>query len=182
MGRIWLAFKVFFGILFNRELAEQVETAMLEPPKPEKPDKAASPTPVKQPKSPAPAPGLDALILLATLQREARFLDLFQEDLSGYEDAQIGAAVRDVHRDTRGVLERMFAISSVREEEEGSKIELPPAIDSHEIRFVGNVQKEKPATGTLVHGGWKATRCELPKFSGSAEAAKILAPAEVELT
>ncbi|MEX0794119.1 MAG: DUF2760 domain-containing protein [Pirellulaceae bacterium] len=182
MGRISLAFKLFFGILFNRELAEKVETALLEPPKPKPTAEPSTPPPVKKPQPEKGIPGLDALILLATLQREARFLDLFQEDLSGYEDAQIGAAVRDVHRDTKGVLERLFAIGAVRPEEEGSKIDLPPAIDSQEIRFVGNVQKEKPASGTLVHGGWKATRCELPKFSGSAEAAKILAPAEVELT
>lgn len=121
-------------------------------------------------------------MLLATLQREARFLDLFQEDLSEYDDAQIGAAVRDVQRDTKATLNRLFAISPVRsEEEEGGRIELPASLDANEIRLVGNVQNEKPSGGTLVHRGWKATKCEVPKFNGTLEQAQVLNPAEVEV-
>lgn len=121
------------------------------------------------------------MVLLATLQREARFLDLFQEDLADYDDAQIGAAVRDVQRDTKATLNRLFAIESVRTEEEGGRIDLPESIDANEIRLVGNVQNEKPAGGTLVHRGWRATKCDVPKFSGSLAQAKILNPAEVEI-
>src|SRR5207253_6846543 len=36
-----------------------------------------------------------AVQLLAILQREGRLLDFLQEDVDGYADAQIGAAVRD---------------------------------------------------------------------------------------
>ena len=53
---------------------------------------------------------LEALTLLAALQREARFVDLVQESLDAYTDAQIGGAARDVLRDCRKTLDRMFAL------------------------------------------------------------------------
>ena len=40
--------------------------------------------------------------------REARFVDLVNESLDGYSDAQIGAAARDVLRDSKKVLDRLF--------------------------------------------------------------------------
>lgn len=180
MGRIGLAFKLFFQILFNSEVAQRAETLSL--PAPPKEEAAPPPPPPPKPKpKPAAPQGIDALVLLATLQREARFLDLFQEDLSEYEDAQIGAAVRDVQRDTKATLNRLFAIEPVRSEEEGGRIELPESIDSVEIRLVGNVQNGKPSGGTLVHRGWKATKCDVPKFNGTLAQAQVLNPAEVEV-
>lgn len=181
MSRIGLAFKLFFQILFNSDVAQRAETLSLPAPAQEqKPEPPPPPPPPPKPKPPRPD-GIDALVLLATLQREARFLDLFQEDLSEYDDAQIGAAVRDVQRDTKATLNRLFAISPVRSEEEGGRIELPASLDANEIRLVGNVQNEKPSGGTLVHRGWKATKCEVPKFNGTLEQAQVLNPAEVEV-
>lgn len=180
MGRIGLAFKLFFQILFNSDVAKRAETLSLPAPPKEESKPATPPPPPPKPKPAAPQ-GIDALVLLATLQREARFLDLFQEDLSEYEDAQIGAAVRDVQRDTKATLNRLFAIQPVRDEEEGNRIELPANIDAVEIRLVGNVQNEKPAGGTLVHRGWKATKCDVPKFNGTLAQAQVLNPAEVEV-
>lgn len=179
MGRIGLAFKLFFQIMFNADVAKRAETLSLPVP-PKEETKPATPPPPPKPKPVAPQ-GIDALVLLATLQREARFLDLFQEDLSEYEDAQIGAAVRDVQRDTKATLNRLFAIQPVRDEEEGNRIELPESIDAVEIRLVGNVQNQKPSGGTLVHRGWKATKCDVPKFNGTLAQAQMLNPAEVEV-
>ncbi|MEW4452225.1 DUF2760 domain-containing protein [Bremerella sp. JC817] len=177
--RIGLAFKLFFQILFNPEVAQRAEKLSLPAPE-EKP--TPPPVPAKpKPEKPQRPEGIDALVLLTTLQREARFLDLFQEDLSEYEDAQIGAAVRDVQRDTKATLNRMFGIEPVRSEEEGGRIDLPASIDANEIRLVGNVQNDKPAGGTLVHRGWKATKCDLPKFNGTLAQAQVLNPAEVEV-
>jgi len=182
MSRIGLAFKLFFQILFNSEVAQQAETLSLPAPKEETTQPEPPPPPPKpKPEKPQRPDGIDALVLLATLQREARFLDLFQEDLSEYEDAQIGAAVRDVQRDTKATLNRMFAISPVREEEEGGRIDLPESLDANEIRLVGNVQNEKPAGGTLVHRGWRATKCDVPTFNGTLAQAQVLNPAEVEV-
>ena len=55
----------------------------------------------------------DAINLLAALQREARFVDFIKEPIAGYSDAQIGAAVRDVHRDCGALLERLFGLKPI---------------------------------------------------------------------
>ncbi|MBA2117781.1 DUF2760 domain-containing protein [Bremerella alba] len=182
MSRIGLAFKLFFQILFNSEVAERAETLSLPAPEKEaKPAETPPPKPKPKPAKPQRPEGIDALVLLATLQREARFLDLFQEDLSEYDDAQIGAAVRDVQRDTKATLNRLFAIGPVCDENEGNRIDLTPSFDASEIRLVGNVQNEKPAGGTLVHRGWRATKCDVPTFNGTLAQAQVLNPAEVEV-
>jgi hypothetical protein len=123
----------------------------------------------------------EAITLLAALQREARFVDFIQESLDGYSDAQIGAAARDVHRDCKAVLARMFALRPVTTEEEGKEVEVPAGFDPGRWRLTGNVTGEPPFHGRLVHPGWEATICELPTWSGGAAAARIVAPAEVEL-
>ena len=124
----------------------------------------------------------EALTLLATLQREARFVDFIQEPLDDYSDAQIGAAVRDVHRDCAKVLGRLFSIRPVLKDEEGAEVEVPAGFDSGRYRLVGNVTGQPPHRGRMMHHGWEAGACELPAFSGSKSAARVIAPAEVELS
>jgi len=133
------------------------------------------------PSAPARPVRSEAITLLAALQREARFIDFIKEPLDNYSDAQIGAAVRDVHRDCAAVLERMFAIRPVVEQEEGSRVEVPAGFDAGRYRLTGNVAGEPPFTGALVHHGWEATTCNLPGYTGSQSAARVIAPAEVEL-
>jgi hypothetical protein len=150
---------------------------------------ASTPTESPQPKQPpAPKPASpkapvrnEAITLLAALQREARFIDFVQESLAGYSDAQIGAAARDVHRDCGAVLQRMFALRPAVADEEGKEVEIPAGFDASRWRLTGNVTGQPPFRGRLVHPGWEATTCELPSWSGSAAAARIVAPAEVEL-
>jgi hypothetical protein len=144
------------------------------------PQEAQKPPVVKAP-SPKPPVRSDAITLLAALQRDARFVDFIQEPLAGYTDAQIGAAARDVHRDCGVVLQRLFALRPAVAEEEGTTIELAAGFDAARWRLSGNVSGEPPFHGQLVHPGWEASICELPTWSGSADAAKIVAPAEVEL-
>jgi len=123
----------------------------------------------------------EAITLLSALQREARFVDFVQESLAGYTDAQIGAVARDVHRDCGAVLARMFALRPAVAEEEGKEVNVPAGFDSGRWRLTGNVGGEPPFHGRLVHSGWEAATCELPTWSGTAGAARIVAPAEVEL-
>jgi len=123
----------------------------------------------------------EAISLLATLQREARLVDFIKEPLDDYTDAQIGAAVRDIHRDCAAVLERLFGLEPVVDQEEGTEVEVPAGFDSGRFRLTGNVTGQPPFRGRLVHHGWEATRCELPEWSGSPAAACTVAPAEVEL-
>ena len=123
----------------------------------------------------------DSLTLLATLQREARFIDFVQESLEGYSDEQIGAAVRDIHRDCAAVLQRLFGIVPVSSQQEGAEVEVTPGYDPSQWKLTGNVQGEPPFRGRLAHHGWQATRSELPVWSGKEQSATILAPVEVEL-
>ncbi len=184
MGRIGLAFRIFFSVLFRAETAEQVRH--LEAVTAEPTEAAPTPAPVSQPEpvaKPKPAPTRsEALILLETLQREARFLDFIQEDISSYTNEQVGGAVRDVHRGCRSTLKRMFNLGPVTSAPEGSSLTLKGDESAAQFRLVGKVVEQRPVTGVLVHPGWKAERCELPTWSGDQETKLILAPAEVEIS
>lgn len=174
--RIFQAIRVFFQVLFNGEFASAVE-AIQQGGAP-LPAPAAAPPPERKPKPPARS---EALTLLATLQREARLVDFLQESIESYDDAQIGAAVRDVHRDSAAALERMFALRPLTEGDEGDSHEVPAGFDTGRYKLIGNVTGEPPYQGQLVHPGWLATRCQLPAWNGSDAAALVVAPTEVEL-
>ena len=189
MGRILLAFRVFFAVLFSGETATRVTRALPAPgptTEPEttraapvpKPDERPRPEPRPEPKRPTQS---EAVTLLATLQREARLVDFLKEDLSGYSDDQVGAAARAIQRDSEKVLDRFFALQPVVADEEGAKVNVPAGFDAARYRLTGKVSGEAPFTGTLRHHGWEATKCDLPQFTGSDSAAKTVAPAEIEV-
>lgn len=121
-----------------------------------------------------------ALQLLALLQREGRFVDFVEEDVSSFGDAQIGAAARVVHEGCRKALREHLPVEPVRSEEEGSKIRLEKGFDAARVRLTGNVTGEPPYVGTLVHRGWRVREVKLPKMTEGHDAS-IVAPAEVEL-
>ena len=178
--RLMLAIRVFFAVLFNASAAGRIRAAMdsSDAQRPEA-EKTTPRAPVPQtPKTPVRS---DAITLLATLQREARFVDLTQESLDQYADEQVGAAARDVIRDCRTVLDRLFALQPVLNDEEGAELEVPAGFDTGRYRMTGNVAGDPPFRGSLVHHGWEATKCELPTWSGSREASRVVAPVEVEL-
>ena len=136
--------------------------------------------PVATDVAPAPARN-EALSLLAILQQEARLVDFLKEPLDGYSDAQIGAAVRDVHRDGAAVLERLFVIRALRKEAEGADVIVPPGFDAGAVRLTGSLAGQPPYRGTLRHPGWEATKVELPRWTGSPASARVVAPAEIEV-
>lgn len=177
--RIGLAFRVFFKTLFDAAFASQL-TPLLD-------GEQIAPAPQqKQQRTVAPpakkaAARSDALTLLATLQREARLVDMVKEPLSNYSDAQVGAAARDVLRDCGQVIERLFGLAPLVEQTEGSDVEVPVGYDAGRIRLAGNVSGEPPFQGRLVHHGWQATRCEVPAWKGSESSQLVVAPQEVEL-
>jgi hypothetical protein len=174
-----LAFRIFFLTLFRKAVAEEVDRLLTGKPAPRAAvDEAPKPrAPVK-----AEPQRSEALNLLAALQREARFVDFVQEPLEGYADAQIGAAARQVHDDCRRVLERLFALKAVVDQVEGAEVEVPAGFDAGRFRVTGNVVGEPPYRGRLTHHGWEAAHSQLPAWSGSAAAARVVAPAEVELS
>jgi hypothetical protein len=149
-------------------------------PKAQSPSPPVAPSPPPKPTSPPKPARSEALTLLEALQREARLIDFVKEDVAAYEDAQIGAAVRDIHRDAAKLLERLFAIRPVIDQAEGSAVSLDGK-EAGRVRLVGNV-REGATQGTLVHHGWAATKTELPLWSGPKDADRIVAPAEVEIS
>ena len=182
MRRILIAIRVFFAALFSSRVASAAEEVLRggRLPAPSEEVEAPKPKPKKKPAPPKPSRS-EALTLLATLQREARFVDFINESLGGYSDAQIGAAARDVHRDCQAVLKRLFDLRPVVEDGEGAQVDVPAGFDAGRYRLVGNVTGQPPFSGQLTHHGWEAGKCELPEWSGSDASARTVAPAEVEL-
>jgi hypothetical protein len=172
-ARLFLAFAVFFRVLFDAAFAGGVlRLKGGEPPKPEP----------REPPAPKlrEAPVDSALQLLGLLQREGRFIDFLQEDVASYSDADIGAAARVVHEGVKKALVTHVTLERVRGESEGSRVTLARGFSASEVRLVGNVVGDPPFSGTLNHAGWRVTQIELPKLSDGHDL-KILAPAEVEL-
>ncbi len=141
----------------------------------------------KQPE-PAPPPAAvlqesgpdSALVLLSLFQKEGRFLDFLQEEVSSYSDHEVGAAARVVHEGCQRVLKNHLSIAPVRPEAEGAQVTLNKGFDPAAERPTGHVVGEPPFTGALVHRGWRAVEVRLPQVASSRDV-RILAPAEVEL-
>src|SRR5688572_15337831 len=149
MARIGLAFRVFFKVLGDGVFAERAKALV---------EGRELPGPVVAPMRQAPQVTpvrSDAISLLAVLQREGRLVDFLTENISGYSDAQIGAAVRDVHRDCAAAVERMFGLRPVRTEAEGAGVEVPAGFDANRVRLTGNVGGAGPWRGQLRHAGWE---------------------------
>lgn len=143
---------------------------------------AQQPTPTpRQPAAVLQEAGPDsALVLLSLLQKEGRFLDFLQEEVSSYGDHEVGAAARVVHEGCQRVLKDHLSIAPVRTEAEGSTVTLNKGFDAAAERPTGQVVGEPPFTGALVHRGWRAVEVRLPQVASSRDV-RILAPAEVEL-
>ena len=139
-----------------------------------------------RPGAPRPARGLKeaepnaALQLLGVLQRDGRFIDFLEENVTAYSDSEVGAAARVVHEGCRKVLRQHFTIESVRPEPEGAPIALDQGFDASAMRPTGKVVGEPPFNGRLTHKGWRVTSVRLPQVAAGHDLS-ILAPAEVEL-
>jgi len=168
--RYFFAFKCFFKIWFNRELAERVHAVVFS---------GSSPEPA-QPRRVSAEGERGAARLLAVLQREGRLVDFLREEISTYDDAQVGAAVRAVHTGCRKALEEFVSFVPVMEGEEGGRVQVEAGFDASAIRLVGDVQGEPPFAGSLAHHGWRVETIELPELPESMDA-MIVAPAEVEV-
>jgi len=117
---------------------------------------------------------------LSVLQREGRLLDFFDEDLSLYEDGQIGAAVRSIQEDCKKAIKKYIDPKPVIEADEGETVTIEPGFDIDAITLVGNVSGEPPFQGVLKHRGWKAGKKDVPKLS-DIQNPGIMTPAEIEI-
>lgn len=204
--RLWLAIKCFWLILFGRALPEGVAAKTLPAPKPDdgyddarlvrtgeikigdRPhgtvkvldDPALSSTQPLAPHMATASASAGAIQLLALFQREGRLVDFLREDITAYTDAQIGAAVRDIHKGCRRVLEERMAIAPILDGTEESPVRLDAGFDPARIRVTGNVIGEPPFNGKLKHPGWRTTKAILPELPRGTDAS-VIASAEVEI-
>jgi hypothetical protein len=182
-ARIWIAWVAYFRVLFDGEFAAGVQRLRAGAAAPSLPAPEPAPEP-EAPKKPAAvlreAPTDAALQLLGLLQRHGRFVDFLEEDMAGFKDAEIGAAARVVHDGCRQAMRDHFELAPVREEDEGSRVEVPAGFDASAIRLTGNVVGAAPFRGTLKHRGWRCREAKLPKIAEGHDVS-VIAPAEVEL-
>jgi hypothetical protein len=121
------------------------------------------------------------LHLFSLMQREGRLMDFLDEDLDGYDDAQIGSAVRSIHTGCRQLVQEYLSPKPVMDQHEGAVVEVPVDFDPGAVKLTGNVVGDPPFNGILRHKGWRVGKMSLPTLSGSKNA-EIIAPAEVEIT
>jgi hypothetical protein len=121
------------------------------------------------------------LRVLAVLQRDGRLIDFLEEDIDPYNDAQIGAAVRDIHRGCRKALHEYLRIEPVLNAAEEDRVTVAADFDPASIRLIGNVNGSPPFQGVLKHHGWRARANQLPALPAARDDASVLSPAEVEI-
>ena len=172
MSRISSAFSSFFGILFGGELPDEVAEEFGYAKKIEE-------KPVVKPQ-PEVHTSDGALQMLSILQRDARLIDFLMEEIGGYSDDQVGAAVRSLHEQSRAALTRYVTLSPVIDAVEGTRTQIGKN-DPNSVKLIGNVPANgKASQGILRHKGWRVEKVDLPKIQASQDA-KLLAPAEIEI-
>jgi hypothetical protein len=174
--RVSLAFRAFWNLLRSGTLPDDIIASATSESAP--PDAAAD---VVRTFAPLERPDAGAVLLLGVLQREGRLVDFLMEDLGAYSDAQIGAAVRDVHANCRRALRNAFELEPILEGAEEQAITVPQGFDPASIKLVGRVVGTGPFVGVLRHRGWRSSRVQLPAL-GALDARQIVAPAEVEVS
>ena len=171
-GKRWkYAFRAFFSLIFHGRIADDILADFALPQA-----APAAPAPV----APPPVESSDrATQLLAILQRDGRLVDFLMEDLTPYQDAQVGAAVRDVHRGCHEALDKYASLAPVLDLEEGSAVTVERDTEPARIKVVGNAAGAPPYRGILRHRGWEVARLTLPPLPATGRS--IVAPAEVEV-
>ena len=188
-----MALSAFFSLLFLGRLPRNSLPYL---PKEEQPGPATAdaatdlpkqPEQPPQPKQPAQPWSNEAtlrtegaLMLLTLLQREGRLIDFLRESLDAYDDAAIGVAVRDIHRDCRKILDAHVKVEPVMPGHEDEAVSLPKGFDPAEVRVIGKALGEPPWNGILIHHGWRVVDVKLPTPAGDVDR-HLIAPAEVKL-
>jgi hypothetical protein len=157
LNRFVLAVRAFWRILTERDFAARVEPLFTR------------------------APTGPDLRVLAVLQRDGRLVDFLEEEIDNYSDAQIGAAVRDIHRGCRKSLHDYLTIEPIIDAVEEQPVTVPTDFDPATVRLVGNVNGSPPFRGTLKHHGWRVRSVHLPLLPVARDDSSVLSPAEVEI-
>jgi len=177
--RLTYAFRCFFALVFRGVIPADIAAAVLSagaaaPPHVAPTAASAAPTPPPEDR------GDRAIQLLALLQRDGRLVDFLLEDLAPYTDAQVGAAVRDVHANCRRAIDRYLPLEPILADPEGQTTALGAPVDPSTVKLVGNVRSQSSYRGTVRHRGWRVGRVALPPLA-TPDARFVVAPAEVEV-
>jgi hypothetical protein len=141
---------------------------------------APAPAPIQPPAPTSQQAEAEIVTFFGLLQEKGRLVDFLMEDITPYEDSEVGAAARVIHQGCRQVLQEYFNISSISEAAEGAQVTVPAGYSADQFRLVGKLTGEPPFTGTLLHKGWKTEFVKLPRIVKTDRLPSI-APAEVEL-
>jgi hypothetical protein len=141
---------------------------------------ALTPVPIPPPVPATKQAEAEVVAFFGLLQEKGRLVDFLMEDITSYEDSEVGAAARVIHQGCRQVLQEYFHIAAISDAAEGTQITVPASYSADEYRLVGKLSGEPPFTGTLLHKGWKTEFVKLPRIVNTQRLPSI-APAEVEL-
>ena len=182
--RVSYAARCFFSVLSRGEVPEDIAPELIRGARPVAPDTAAltPPAPVDSGEAPPAEDSADrAVQLLALLQRDGRLIDFFSEDITPYNDSQVGAAVRELHAGCRKSLEQYVKLEPIMAGEEDSPVTVEQGFDPASVKLVGNVTGRPPLRGLLRHRGWRVAEISLPSLPPPGDGRAIVAPAEVEI-
>ncbi len=118
------------------------------------------------------------LRLIALLQAESRLIDFLLEDIQAFPDAQIGQAVREIHRKARAAIQQHLVLDPVLAGNESDSVTVPAGFDPSAVRVGGNVTGNPPFTGQLQHPGWRVREIKLAAPPEGADEF-VIQPAEV---
>jgi hypothetical protein len=163
LGRYWQAQGVALRWLRDRDFAAKVDE-LNQPPKPPE----------------APRPNPEPLRFLTLLQRDGRLIDFLLEDVSAASDIDLGAGVREIHRQCQKTLKEHLTLEPVLAQEEQTQVDVPAGFDPSAVRLTGNVTGQPPFKGTLVHRGWRVKEVKLGPLAEGQDHF-VVQPAEVEL-
>jgi hypothetical protein len=161
-GRLWLARRGSLRMVRDAEFAAKVQK-MLDP----------------VPEGPAKPSG-EAVRLFALLQREGRLLDFLLENIQDLSNDQIGAGVRDIHRQCQHALKEHVILEPVLPHNEDEAVEVPTGFDPSAIRLTGNVTGQPPFKGVLRHHGWRVKELKIAR-PPEGQDELVLQPAEVDI-
>jgi Domain of unknown function (DUF2760) len=181
--RISYAARCFFSVLSRGEVPEDIAPEVVKTPAAVKPAPEVAALPAKEePAALQPEDSTDrAVQMLALLQRDGRLIDFFNEDITPYKDAQVGAAVRELHANCRKTLEQYVKLEPILAGEEDGPVTVDAGFDPASVKLVGNVTGHPPLRGLLRHKGWRVSAVKLPPLPTQQAGRAIIAPAEVEI-
>ena len=143
--RISYAARCFFSVLSRGEVPEDIAPDIVPGTAAPAPEPAPPALPPEPRESPAAEDSTDrAVQLLALLQRDGRLMDFFGEDITPYNDAQVGAAVRELHAGCRKSLEQYVKLEPILDGEEDGPVTVAEGFDPASVKLVGNVTGRPP--------------------------------------